>query len=129
MKILIVDDNDQFREDLSFFLEHNLKHKIIAEAANGEEFLELGNIIEADIILMDLNMKEINGFESTKKILWQYPLLNIIAITMDYNNAILDKLIETGFKGFVYKTNIYEMLEMAIQTVNSGKLFFKKLEI
>jgi DNA-binding NarL/FixJ family response regulator len=124
----LVDDNTQFREDLRFFLENRLVHTVIAEAASGEEFLELGNLGEADIILMDLSMEKINGFDATKKILGSLPHLKIIAVTMNAENVALQKVMETGFKGFVFKTEIFQSLEDVLQSVyNGGSAFSERL--
>lgn len=117
LKLVLVDDNNLFRDDLKFFLENKLLHVVIAEAASGEEFLALKNLSEADIILMDLSMDPMSGFEATKKILWDFPDLKIIAITMNSENVLLMKLLETGFQGFIFKTEIYKSLENVLQSV------------
>jgi DNA-binding NarL/FixJ family response regulator len=128
LKLVLVDDNAHFREDLRFFLENRLGHNIIAEATSGEEFLALGNLGEADIILMDLSMDNMNGFDATKKILESMPHLKIIAITMNVENLVLQKVIETGFKGFIFKTEIFKSLEAVLQSVyDDGYAFSDKL--
>jgi DNA-binding NarL/FixJ family response regulator len=117
LKLVLVDDNTHFREDLRFFLENRLIHNVIAEAASGEEFLALENLCEADIILMDLSMEKINGFIATKKILGSLPHLKIIAVTMNAENVELQRVIEAGFKGFIFKTEIFKSLESVLQSV------------
>jgi len=124
MKLVLVDDNIDFGEDLKFFLENKLSHTVIAIASGGEEFLALENLGEADIILMDLSMEPMNGFDATKTILLNYPLLKIIAITMSLENVVLPKLIGAGFKGFIFKTEIFKSLETVLQSVNSGGVVF-----
>jgi DNA-binding NarL/FixJ family response regulator len=128
LKLVLVDDNAHFREDLRFFLENRLAHTVIAEATNGEEFLALRNLDEADIILMDLSMEQTNGFDATRKILWDFPNLKIIAVTMNPENVALQKVIETGFKGFIFKTEIFKSLENTLQSVYAnGYAFSEKL--
>ena len=129
MKLILVDDNALFRDDLRFFLENRLAHTVIAEAANGEEFLALRNLGEADIILMDLSMEKMNGFDATKRILGSMPHLKIIAITMNVENLVLQKVVGTGFKGFIFKTEIFKSLEAVLQSVyNDGYAFSDKLQ-
>jgi len=126
MKIILVDDNVTFREGLRFFIEQITDYNIIAEASNGREFLELNNISDSDIILIDLSMPGIDGIEAAKQILWRYPNLKLIAITMYQDMAYLTRLVEAGFKGCVFKTCIDSDLIDALKTVITGKFFFPK---
>ncbi len=124
MKLIIVDDNSEFRDNLRFFVEQKLNHIVIAEAASGEEFLALSETIirEADIILMDIMMNKLSGIETTKRITWIHFNLKIIAVTMHIERIFLDQIIEAGFKGFVLKTNIFNTLEKTLNDVSYGKL-------
>lgn len=124
MKLILVDDNAIFRDNLKMYLEIELNHKVIAEAESGEEFLKLKNIVTADVILMDLNMGKLDGLQTTKTILEEYPHLKIIAVTFDIQNSFLRKIIETGFKGFVNKTDIFNKLKPTLHSVYEGKYSF-----
>jgi DNA-binding NarL/FixJ family response regulator len=124
MKLIIVDDNETFRKTLKFYLEIELKHEIIAEASSGEEFLELENVYKADVILMDIMMGNMDGFNTSKKILFEFPMLKIIAITMHAEQMFLIHLLQSGFKGFVNKTDVYLNIATAINEVAQGKMFF-----
>lgn len=123
MKIIIVDDNKAFREALKYYLQKN-HYKVIGEANNGAEFLNLNNIHQADIVLMDIQMPELSGIKAAKRILWDMNYLKIIAITMHRNKAYLTELIEAGFKGCVFKTDVHTDLAKAISCVMKGELFF-----
>jgi len=124
-KIILVDDNKQFRESIKDLIINVLKFEVVGEAENGSEFLKLPNL-NFDIILMDLSMPELNGFEATKKFLWGYPKSNIIAVTNNYEDSYLLELIQCGFKGCIFKYNIFNDLLPAIKTVISGKYWFPK---
>jgi len=124
MKLIIIDDNIQFRSDLRFFLEDQLHMEVIGEASSGEEFLEMPDIHHADILLMDIMMDQLDGIETTKKILRQIFHLKIIAITMHIEQIFHGELIRAGFKGCVYKTDVFEKIEKAINDVYQGRLFF-----
>ncbi len=128
MKIIIVDDNNEFRSTLKFFIEQKLNHSVIAEFSNGEDFLnvDLKILREADIILMDIVMNKVSGIEACKNITWKNYNLKIIAVTMHIEKVFLEQIIEAGFKGCVFKTNIFNTLEKALQEVNSGKLFINE---
>jgi DNA-binding NarL/FixJ family response regulator len=123
-KVIIVDDQPQFRESLRVYLINELGYSVIGEARNGDEFLEMKNINEADIILMDIEMPGMNGLETSKLALWRFSHLKIIAITMYKDKAYLKSLIESGIKGFVHKNNIFAELQKAIKLVYQGRLYF-----
>lgn len=124
MKIIIVDDNKSFRDGLKYYLQKDHHYHIIGEANDGSEFLKLKNIHHADVILMDIQMPELNGIKTAKKILWDMNYLKIIAITMYEDKAYLRELIGAGFKGCVIKNKIYEELPQAIDNVSTGNLSF-----
>lgn len=124
MKLIIVDDNPNFREALRNYIEMELNHKVIAEACSGREFLELSVIRMVDIILMDINMENINGIEATKLALELYYPLRIVALTNQTQNSSLQVLISAGFKGFINKYDAFNCLEETIQQVYSGKFVF-----
>ncbi|MCX6277603.1 MAG: response regulator transcription factor [Bacteroidetes bacterium] len=130
MKIALIADNIHFREDLKFFIENKLVHNVISEAANGEEFRKSGNGYKADVVLMDITLDKIGGFDVAKKTLINFPQLRIIAITMNTEAVVMAKLFDTGFKGFIFKTEIFKTLETVLQSVYSDEFVFSdKLQI
>lgn len=124
MKLIIVDDNIQFRESLEVYLSMRLNHKVIASFDNAKSFIDSQIIHKADIILMDIEMPELNGIDATKKALWHNKDLKIIAVTNYQDKAYLTHLISAGFKGCVFKNNVYEELENALNEVLHNKLHF-----
>ena len=124
MKIIIVDDNRAFRNTLKDFLENRLGHTVIWESSIGEEFLAKAPMHRADIVLMDIVMHPIDGIEATHRLNICIPWAKIIAVTMHIEKVILLELVSNGFKGCVSKTEIFDKLEMAMNKVYSGELFF-----
>lgn len=124
LKIVLVDDNLQFRSALKKLLEAQFKCIVIGEASNGEEFLNLPSIVMADIVLMDLMMPVMNGYKAMEKINWMHPFVKVLAITMQSEHAYLRSLIEKGFKGCLLKYTIYDNLEEALLHVMENKLYF-----
>ncbi len=123
MKTIIVDDNVSFRSSLKDYIENKLGYEVIAEASDGVDFLGLPNLPDAEMILMDIAMEIMDGFEATKLALWRYPQLKIIAVTMHSEKVFLVKLIQTGFKGCVFKPDIFDSLQKAILTVMEGEYY------
>ncbi len=129
--IIIVDDNVRFRTDLKMYIEKELHHMVIAEASNGEDFLALHNLQRADVILMDIEMDRMDGFTATKEVLKNLYGLKIIAITMHSERMILRQLIEVGFRGCVFKSDIFKSLSTAINNVCKGHIYipYKNMRI
>lgn len=124
LKIIIVDDHQLFREGIRFVIEKSVDIEVIAEAANGVEFLELMKKHNPDVVLMDISMPEMNGIEATVKAMEQYPDLNIIALTMFGDQEYYYKMINAGVKGFVLKESGKTELQKAIADVAAGDNFF-----
>jgi DNA-binding NarL/FixJ family response regulator len=123
-KIIIVDDNEVFRGALKKFLQYEFHYKIIAEASGGDDFFALTNIATADVILMDLQLHGMDGYAITKKLLVNYKTIPVIAITMHTEIAYLKELIEVGFKGCVFKSDIFKNIKKAITTVRNNAYYF-----
>jgi len=125
-KIIIVDDSEMYRRVMKEFLRNELNCEVIAEAANGEAFLQLPNIHMADIVLMDLQMPRVNGFQSAQRMSIQHPNVKIIAVTMYTDKIYLSQLIELGFKGCVYKTTFFDDIIPAMHQVLTGGYYFNE---
>lgn len=126
LKIALVDDNEPFRKALKNLLVIEFSADIIGEASSADEFEKIKGFHNADIILMDVMMPEVDGISLAKKILWKYPYLKIIAITMHTDKVYLISLIEAGFRGCIFKTSIFDDLGKAIELVQKGQLYFPK---
>ncbi len=124
MKVILVDDSNDFLEGLRFFLNKLGGFEILAEFSDGEQLLNFSNIFSADLILMDMMMPKVDGFAASKELIRKYPMINIIAITMFKEETYLVDLIQNGIKGCVFKFNIYSELQLAIEAVLNGKLYF-----
>jgi DNA-binding NarL/FixJ family response regulator len=122
--IIIVDDHLIFRRGLISILTIEDIATIIAEASNGEEFIELLSEHVPDLVLMDIDMPKMNGILATQKALELKPDLKIIAYSMYGEGEYYSKMIDLGVKGFILKSSgIYE-LEKAINEVVMGKCYF-----
>ncbi len=124
MKLMIVDDNQRFLDGLVFLLSSKKEFQHIVVAHNGKQALELYEHERPDLVLMDIEMPELNGLETAKRMLWIYSSVKLIAITMYHDKAYLTELISAGFNGCVFKTEVSSKLITAIHKVMEGKYFF-----
>jgi DNA-binding NarL/FixJ family response regulator len=125
-KVIIVDDHMLFREGMKLLVETEGLGEVVAEAENGQIFLDLLAVISPDLVLMDLEMPVMGGLEATKKALLLKPDLKIIALTMLSERDYYTDMIRAGAMGFVLKTSGKQVLENAIKTVIGGESYFSE---
>ena len=126
LKIIVVDDHEFFRKGLVFVLNRLKYVEVIAEATNGQEFLDILDKNEVDIVLMDISMPNLNGIEASKMALVKYPNLKIILLSSHQDEQYLEAGIEVGIKGFLLKNIDKEILDHALQVVAQDKPFFSE---
>jgi DNA-binding NarL/FixJ family response regulator len=124
--VAIVDDHELFRDGLKLVLTQLSQDYTVTEASNGQEFIKSLNDRVPDIVLMDINMPELNGRETTKQALEMYPDLKIVAVTMYGEENFYMQMIEAGVKGIILKKSGKYELEQAIQEVLDGGSFFSQ---
>jgi DNA-binding NarL/FixJ family response regulator len=117
IKIIIADDHVIFRKGLFTILNEINNIKVVGEASNGHELLEILKKTAADVILMDIRMPKMDGIEATKKVRALYPGIKIIALTMYEEISYFNKMSEVGASGFLLKKTNQDELEKAILTV------------
>lgn len=120
LKIILVDDHRLVLESWKLLLENNSRFIIVAECENGQDAITICRELKPDIILMDINMSPINGFETTKKILSENPFFKIIGISVNNQPSYATKMLELGGKGFVTKGSPFDELTTAILKVHNG---------
>ena len=123
-KIIIVDDHSIFREGLKLLIETEGMGKVIAEAKNGQEFLNLLERFNPELVLMDIKMPDICGVEATKKAIAIRPDLKILMVTMQWGMENYFETIKAGAMGYILKTSGKKELEKAIETVVRGECYF-----
>ncbi len=125
-KLVLVDDHRLFLDSLKFVLQCDEHIEIVAEAYDGEHFLEILQENQPDLVLMDISMPGMDGIEATRRALSKYPELKIIALSMFSDEVYYRKMIEAGVKGFILKESESEELIRAIETVINGEYYFAK---
>lgn len=122
--IIIVDDHSLFREGIKLLIEHEGFGKVIAEAENGQVFLNLLETHQPDLVIMDIEMPVMNGLEAIREALKIRPDLKFLVLTMLNEKANYFDMINAGALGFVLKTSGKNIFEKAINTLMSGESYF-----
>lgn len=128
INIAIVDDHQLFREGLYSLLTKNEAYQVIISANNGAEFFELlaSSQVTPSLVLLDLNMPEMDGFEVLEKLKKKYPEIKAIALSMHDDGNYIVKCIRNGAHGYLLKNADEEELNTAIETVLRGRKYFNK---
>ena len=125
-RIIVVDDHIIFRKGLQTILNEIDTVKVVGEASNGNELLDLLKKQETDIIFMDIKMPYMDGVEATRKVLAKYPNIKIVALTMFEEISYFNQMIEAGASGFLLKKTTTEELEKAIKLVLMDESYFSE---
>jgi len=123
-KIIIVDDHSLFREGIKLLIENEGYGKVIAEAENGQQFIDLLKIHQPDLVIMDIEMPVMNGLKATQEAIKLFPNLKILVLTMLNNKSNYIDLVNAGALGFVLKTSGKQEFEKAILTIIQGGCYF-----
>ena len=123
IRVIIVDDHDLVRETWKMLLHNQNSICIIKECASGSEAIYEATASVPDVILMDINMAPVNGFEATRKILQTTPHIKIIGVSINNQPSYARNLLQLGAKGFVTKNSPREEMIQAIHDVMSGKTY------
>ena len=124
IRIIIADDHQIVIDGIRALIGKNPNFKIIGEAPNGNEVLDLLKYLHADVILMDLDMPVLNGLDTTEEVKKKYPKCKIIGLTMHSEPGMIRAMMESGADGYVLKTADREMLLEAIDKVLLDQKYF-----
>lgn len=126
IEIIIADDHMMIREGLKQLLELDGTMKVIAEANDGEECLNLLNKkIHPDILLLDINMPKKNGIEVLEYIKQNKIPVKVLILTVHNEVEYLLKAVDIGIDGYLLKDSSYDELKEAIDVVISGNIYIQ----
>ena len=123
IKLVIVDDHFHVRQAWSWVLNQVPRLNVIAECANGEEAIEAAKNLQPDVILMDINMKPVNGIEATRSIRQFAPDMKIIGVSVQAERSYVNEMLRNGANGYVTKNSPSTEMVMAIDEVLAGKTY------
>lgn len=121
--ILLVDDHKLIRDSWSFILNSDARFQVIGETSNADEAVEIARDKKPEIVLMDINMSPVNGFEATKLVRKYSPGSKIIGISMHSMPAYARRMLQMGAMGYVTKNSSKDELLAAIIEVHNGKKY------
>jgi two-component system response regulator NreC len=126
IKVFIVEDHEMYMEGLSLLLKKQPDIDVAGTASNGASLLEKLPVTEADILLLDVHLPDINEEELIKKIRIARPSQKIIYLTLMRGTRYIHKLIRHNIQGYVLKNAPFEELLSTIREVYNGGTYFSK---
>ena len=123
ISILIVDDHTLIRETWSFLLGRNEDFEVIAEVGDGQRAIEIARDKRPNIVLLDINMAPLNGFDILKMIRKLSPGSKVIAVSMHSQPSYAKKMLRLGARGYVTKNSPRQEMLDAIREVFAGQTY------
>ena len=120
IRILIADDHAIVRQGLKQIVATDNQMKIVGEASNGNEVLNLMRKTAVDVIVLDINMPGRNGLETLKDLKRDYPALPVIILSMHPEDQYAVRVLKAGAAGYMSKETAPEELLTAIKKVYRG---------
>lgn len=122
--ILVVDDHSLVREGIITMLSTYDDFNIIGDAESGEDAIKKVDDDVPDVVLLDINMPGMNGIETAKQIISDYPDIKIIMLSMDVTQDHISEAIKAGVAGYLAKDTKKDLLAEAIRKVMGGEQYF-----
>lgn len=121
IRVMIVDDHSMVRRGLATILRVRPGLKLVGEASNGLEALQMCEQVRPDVILMDLVMPVMDGLEATRRLTSSQPTARILVLTSFHGDDKLFPAIKAGALGYLLKDSRPEELVEAIRQVYDGE--------
>lgn len=124
MRILLVDDHQMVRDGLKLCLDEHDEYKVVGEASDGVQAVELARSLLPDLIVMDVAMPTLNGIEAAKKILTEiHPAAKIICLSMHSDREYISEAFRVGVVGYMLKSSAFKELVEAIGAIAEGRKY------
>jgi DNA-binding NarL/FixJ family response regulator len=121
IRVMLVDDHPVVREGLRGMLEAEPDLTVVSEAGSGEEAVAVARAVEADVILMDLRMRDLDGVGATDLILAEHPARKVVVLTTYETDADILRAVEAGAAGYLLKDASRADLANAIRAAARGE--------
>lgn len=126
IRVLLVDDHELVRSGIEVLLNAVEDIDVVGVCDCGETALEVIKREPPDVVLMDVNMPGMGGFEACRRIIDNYPAIKIIGLSVHNSGPVPQQLLKQGVGGFVSKGSAVNEMVAAIRSVMAGKRYLCK---
>lgn len=120
IKLLIADDHNLVREGISAIMRMQDDIDVVGEASDGLEAVNMTETLCPDIVLMDISMPKLGGFEATVEIKRRFPDTKIIVLTQHDDTEYIGRFLKAGVSGYIVKKALGSDLVAAVRAVAEG---------
>ena len=121
---MIADDHPLVRSGLRALLERDGEFKVVAEAADGYEAIDLAVLHKPDVVLLDVGMPRLSGPDAAQSISQKYPAARIVMLSMHSDEAYVLRALKAGARGYLLKASPEADVLAAIRAVAAGNAYF-----
>jgi DNA-binding NarL/FixJ family response regulator len=125
--VLLAEDHQIVREGLKAMLNLEADIKVVGEAENGRQAVELFGKLRPDVVVMDIAMPLLNGMEATRQLLHSFPGTKVLILSAHSDDAYVALVMAIGASGYLIKQTAAHVLPEAIRAVHQGKTFFSPI--
>ncbi|MBD2768072.1 response regulator transcription factor [Hymenobacter sp. BT664] len=126
IRLAIAEDHRIFREGLKAFLEDYSQIQVLVEVSSGYQLLEVLPQQPVDIVLMDINMPELDGLQTTAQVHEQFPQLKVLALSMYDEDKYIVGMMKAGARGYLLKSAEPDEIVAAITSVHEKGFYFNE---
>ncbi|MBU6172616.1 MAG: response regulator transcription factor [Planctomycetes bacterium] len=123
IRIVLAEDHQVVRHGLRMLIDSHEDLEVVGEASNGIEALQKIDELNPDVLVFDISMPCMNGFELANQIRLEKPDVALLALTANEDRAYLNELMRLGVNGYLLKRSASSDLIEAIRTVYTGKKY------
>ena len=123
INVLLVDDHDLVRAGIKKILDDVSGIKVIGEAATGEDAVKMARKSRPNVVVMDVKMPGIGGFEATRKLIRVDPDIKVLVLTICDNDLYPARLLQAGAAGYITKGASMDEMVRAIRSIHSGQRY------
>jgi DNA-binding NarL/FixJ family response regulator len=123
VRILVADDHSIVRRGVRALLETRPGWKVCGEAATGAEAVKQAKKLRPDVVVIDITMPDLNGFEATRQIRAATPQTEVLVLTVHESEQALREVLDAGALGYVSKSDLDLNLSTAIESLLRHKPF------
>ena len=124
IRILLADDHEVVRRGLRALLETHAGWEVCGEAADGRAAVALALALAPDIVVMDIGMPQLNGFDATRQILERTRGIEVLVLSMHESEQFVREVIGAGARGYVLKSDAGRDLLAAVEALLRRETFF-----
>ena len=124
ISILLADDHSVMRAGLKLLLERHDDMRVVGEAADGRQAVELAESLKPDVAVVDIAMPLLNGIEATQRISALAAPAQVVILSMHSDESYVLRALKAGARAYILKDSAEEDLIRAVRSVHGGKSFF-----